>query len=229
MKGVEWINIPAGEFVMGDHHNEGDPDEKPLHTVHLDSYSISMYEVTFEQYDAFCDDTGRPKPSDDGWGRGNMPAINVSWTDATEYCEWLSGKTGRNMKLPTEAQWEKAAAGTDQRMYPWGNNEPNASLCNYNNNVGRTQPVGSYPAGISPYGVHDMAGNVWEWCSDWYSDTYYSVSPTNNPEGPSTGINRVTRGGSWSRREHNIRTSNRNENSVSFIKNNLGFRLVLIE
>ena len=109
--GIEWIRIPAGEFRMGDNFNEGDSDELPVHTVNLDEYYISKYEITFEQYDRFCNETGGVKPSDNGWGRYKKPAINVSWKDVQAFCEWLSERTGQNIHLPYEAQWEKAARG----------------------------------------------------------------------------------------------------------------------
>ncbi|GAI31902.1 unnamed protein product, partial [marine sediment metagenome] len=202
---IEWVQIPAGDFQMGDNFNEGVSHELPEHTVYLNTYSISKYEVTFEQYDAFCDATGWYKPYDGDWdaqwGRGDRPVINVNWRDANAFCDWLSDETGENIHLPTEAQWEKAARGIDQRRYPWGDGEPDSSLANYNNNEGKTMPVGSYPAGGSPYGAHDMAGNVLEWCSDWYSSSYYQYCVdngiVNNPQGPSSGTFRVLRGGSW--------------------------------
>lgn len=191
--GIEWSQIPAGEFKMGDNFNEGFPWERPVHTVYLDTYYISKYEVTFDQYDKYCEETGKGRPYDEGWGQGTRPVINVSWIDARGFCDWLSEKTGKNIHLPTEAQWEKAARGTDQRRYPWGNGEPSCSRINYRYCNGKTMPVGSYPSGVSPYGIHDMAGNVWEWCSDWYSSSYYSSSPYKNPTGPSHGSGRVLR------------------------------------
>jgi formylglycine-generating enzyme required for sulfatase activity len=223
--GIEWIDISAGEFQMGDNFNEGWSDERPVHTVYLDSYKVSRYEVTFDQYDRFCDDTGWSKPDDQGWGRGNRPVINVSWNDADAFCDWLSQKTGKNIHLPTEAQWEKAARGTDQRRYPWGNSSPNSTRCNYNTYEGRTQPVGSYPSGVSPYGVHDMAGNVFEWCSDWYSSDYYSSSPRNNPTGPLSGTLRVLRGGSWYYPPRYLRSAARYYNGPSYTYFHIGFRL----
>jgi len=222
---AEWIEIPAGWFKMGDNFNEGSSDERPVHSVYLDKYDISKYEVTFDQYDVFCDDTGRSKPSDSGWGRGDRPVINVTWDDAKDFCDWLSQKTGEDIHLPTEAQWEKAARGTDQRRYPWGNGAPNCNKANYYGCKGKTMPVGSYPAGKSPYGVHDMAGNVWEWCQDWYDYGYYSRSPSHNPQGPSSGSGRARRGGSWSSNSYSIRSANR----YNFIpirgKGYIGFRL----
>lgn len=207
--GIQWIDIPAGEFLMGDNFSDGWIDEQPVHTVYLDAFKMSKYEITFEQYDIFCDETGRRKPDDKGWSRGNRPVINVTWDDANAFCDWLSRKTGKNILIPTEAQWEKAARGTDQRKYPWGNNEPNCAGTNYDECRNRTMPVGSYPFDVSFYGVDDMAGNVKEWCSDWYDGSYYSVSPLNNPTGPDTGTQRVHRGGSWKSTAEGVRTMDR--------------------
>jgi len=187
--------------------------------------SISKYEVTFEQYDAFCDDTSRTKPDDNGWGRGDRPVINVDYADVTAFCNWMSAETGETIYPPTEAQWEKAARGTDQRRYPWGDGAPNSGLANYNNYVGETMPVGSYPSGVSPYGIHDMAGNVFEWCSDWYDANYYSSSPINNPQGASSGTYRVFRGGSWNNDATVIRSANRPYNTPATYGNLVGFRV----
>ena len=223
--GIEWVDIAAGEFLMGDNFNDGWKDEQPVHTVNLGAYRISKYEVTFDQYDRFCDDTSRNKPDDFGWGRGTLPVVDISWDDAGAFCDWLSQKTGKNIHLPTEAQWEKAARGTDQRKYPWGNAAPSCNMTNYNRCIDRTEPVGSYPSGVSPYGVHDMAGNAWEWCSDWYDPSYYTASPGTNPTGPSTGFQRVHRGGSWNVDAHNIRSINRESTSPSHTSSRSGFRL----
>jgi formylglycine-generating enzyme required for sulfatase activity len=223
---IDWIQISAGSFKMGDNFNEGDSDERPVHTVYLDTYYISKYEVTFEQYDLFCEATGRAKPKDFyNWGRGSRPVIDVSWEDAKAFCDWLKSKTGENVHLPTEAQWEKAARGTDQRRYTWGNGAPTSSLANYYKNVGKTMPVGSYPSGVSPYGVHDMAGNVWEWCQDWYDANYYSSSPGSNPQGPSSGSARVIRGGGWNSVADYIRSAKRDSLSPSGSTIYFGFRL----
>jgi len=222
--GIGWIDIPAGEFQMGDNFNEGTPHQRPVHTVYLDAYKISRYELTFDQYDRFCDDTGRSKPGDH-WGRGNQAVINVSWNDAKAFCDWLSQKTGKDIHLPTEAQWEKAARGTDQRRYPWGNSSPDCSKANYKPCGTGTKPVGSHPLGVSPYGVHDMAGNVIEWCSDWYSSDYYSNSPSNNPTGPSSGTNRVRRGGHFATPADYLCSSGRDHGNPSDSASALGFRL----
>ncbi len=204
------MKVPAGTFTMGSNH--GEPGEEPVHQVYLDEYYIDKYEVTNRQYKRFCDATGRSYPSDPdfpGMSRyftrhPDYPVVNVSWEDAKAYCGW-AGK-----RLPTEAEWERAARGVYAVKYPWGNSEPNAGgsyRANYDpgsasyteDGYARTAPVGSFPAGASPYGCMDMAGNVWEWCSDWYGEYSASTSssPSRNPEGPSSGSVRVFRGGSW--------------------------------
>ncbi len=234
--GIHWVRIPAGEFLMGDNFNEGDNDELPVHAVYLDEYYISRYEITFEQYDKFRRDTNGSLPSDEGWGRGSRPVVMVSWSNAFSFCSWLSHKTGKDIHLPTEAQWEKAARGTDQRRYPWGNAEPNCSLANYCCKD-RTDPVGSYPSGVSPYGVHDMAGNVDEWCSDCYDSSYYHYSPYRNPQGPTSLYckRRVVRGGSWNcNSDLTARSADRSEHlyEASYaqpivVYNDVGFRIVM--
>ena len=223
---LDLVCIPAGEFLMGstDSDTQATNDEKPQHKVMLDEYQIGKYEVTNAQFAAFVKGTGfetRAEEADsDGWkdpqaadwqhpwgpnsdliGRDNYPVVWVSWGDAVAFCAWASQTTGRQVRLLTEAEWEKAAHGTDGRIYPWGNEAPNAKSANfnmiYNTKVFRdTTEVGKYsPAGDSPYGLADMAGNVWEWTADWYSDTYYASSPASNPQGPTTGKYRVVRGG----------------------------------
>jgi formylglycine-generating enzyme required for sulfatase activity len=225
--GIQWVDIPAGEFSMGDNFNDGWIDEQPVHAVYLDAYKISRYEVTFAQYDRFCDETGRNKPDDFGWGRENRPVIDVSWEDAGAFCVWLTGKTGKNIRLPSEAQWEKAARGTDRRKYPWGNDEPTCikDLTNFNSCKGRTMPVGSFVADVSPYGVYDMAGNVFEWCADWYDASYYSSSPAANPVGPVAGTQRIHRGGSWNSELEHVRCCDRDSTSPADSSRRLGFRI----
>ncbi len=229
--GIEWIQIPPGEFLMGDNFNEGDENEQPVHAVNLYEYFISKYEVTFEQYDKYCEETGIPKPDDYGWGRGNRPVINVSWQHVDRFCNWLSQKAGKNIHLPTEAQWEKAARGTDQRRYPWGNSPPDCSKANYDCD-NQTHPVGSHPAGVSPYGIHDMAGNVSEWCKDRYNASFYLESPYTNPENTPLGSyyysRFVIRGGCWtSNHLLGIRSAERGDNSRESYSETVGFRLVM--
>jgi len=224
--GIEWVSVPAGEFEMGDNFEEGEGIERPVHTVFLDAYSVSRHEVTFAQYDRFCEETGRLLPADLDWGRDQRPVIYVSWEDAVAFCTWVSDKTGKSIHLPTEAQWEKAARGTDQRRYPWGNNPPDCSLVNFAGCHGETQPVGSAPAGASPYGVLDMAGNVAEWCQDYYSPDYYTVSPEENPRGPDSGALRIFRGGAWANQADRLRSAKRYMVDPTERTTYLGFRLV---
>jgi len=187
--GAEMVYVPAGEFLMGSKEGEGASEEHPQHKVYLDGYWIYKTEVTVAQYRKFCQATGRQMPREPD----THPVVNVNWDDATAYAQWAGAA------LPTEAQWEKAARGTDGRQYPWGN-DWDAKKC-YNSVGGNApwepKPVGSYPDGASPYGTLDMAGNALEWCADWYDSKYYQSSPLRNPTGPATGTARLQRGGSW--------------------------------
>lgn len=213
--GAPMVLIPDGEFMMGS--REGDEnaqrDERPAHTVYLEAYYIDQYEVTTTRYTTFFQETKRSWPS--SWSEqvlkqhGQKPVVGVDWHDATTYCAW-AGK-----RLPTEAEWEKAARGTDQRLYPWGNGSSSEQRANFNRGVdfkdyGVLTDVGSFEQGKSPYGVYDMAGNVWEWTADWYGDNSYAKSPERNPKGPSTGEYRVVRGGSWGSGPGHIRSADRN-------------------
>lgn len=195
---IEWANIPAGSFTMGSPTSEVSIDsDETQHQVTLSAFKMSKHEITFEQYDLFCAATGRSKPSDEGWGRGNRPVINVSWDDATAFAEWMG------CRLPTEAEWEYAARAGTTTPFSTGNNLTTTQAnydgnYPYNNNAKgeyrqKTMPVGSFAA--NAYGLFDMHGNVWEWCSDWYGD--YSTSAQTNPKGASSGSHRVRRGGSW--------------------------------
>jgi formylglycine-generating enzyme required for sulfatase activity len=225
------IRIPAGSFTMGSAQGDSEAwdDEKPQHQVTLSEYYIDKYEVTNRQYKRFCDGTSRSYPPDPGFDSlpnyflsyPDFPAVDVTWVDATAYCTW-AGK-----QLPTEAEWERAARGTDARKYPWGGSSPDGSRCNiWSNDDGYfyTAPVGHYPNGASPYGCMDMAGNVWEWCNDWYDASYYSSSPTNNPPGPSSGSSRVYRGGSWVNDAGDARSASRPGTDPSSWNDDLGFR-----
>jgi formylglycine-generating enzyme required for sulfatase activity len=207
--GVEMVFIPAGEFIMGsaDSDSRASDDEKPQHKVYLDGFWIDKTEVTNAQYKK-CVAAGKctesSYPDDTRLNGDTQPVVGVNWNDARAYCEWAGAR------LPTEAEWEKTARGGDGRTYPWGNEWDGRRLnfcdanCEYDwkdasvdDGYQYTAPVGSYPAGASPYGALDMAGNVWEWVADWYDSGYYARSPGRNPSGPDSGQFKVVRGGSF--------------------------------
>jgi formylglycine-generating enzyme required for sulfatase activity len=176
-----------------DNDQDADPDEKPQHKVYLDAFWIDRTEVTSAQYKKCVQDGKCKAPShanDSSLNGDNQPVVGVDWNDAKTYCEWA----GR--QLPTEAQWEKAARGTDGRIYPWGNTAPDSNRLNFSSQIGKTTEVGKYPAGASYYSAYDMAGNVWEWVADWYDDKYYdsSAAKSPNPQGPASGQYRVLQG-----------------------------------
>jgi formylglycine-generating enzyme required for sulfatase activity len=223
LKNITMIYIPEGEFTIGSPAREGDADEHPAHKVFVSGYWIGKTEVTFAQFDAFCQETGLEKPEDEGWGRGKRPVIYVSWKEANDFCAWLKKKTGFVFRLPTEAEWEKAA----RDRFPWGNTKPANHLANFNKEIMKTDIVGSYPEGASPYGVLDMAGNVWEWLVDWYAADYYENSADTDPQGPEEGEERVVRGGSWSNNAELIRSANRSQENPKSKLNIIGFRLAL--
>jgi len=199
------VYVPAGKFLMGD--GKGKKDERPVHEVYLSGYFIDRTEVTNRAYLAFCEATGRKPPAYAGDRRVNQavqPVVGVSWYDAEAYCKWL-GK-----RLPTEAEWEKAARGEELRRYPWGEEfAPGLANAILGDGFRFSAPVGSFPGGASPYGVLDMAGNVYEWCADWYGPKYYAKSPKENPRGPRKGKFKVLRGGSWEHPRFELRTAHR--------------------
>jgi formylglycine-generating enzyme required for sulfatase activity len=187
--GATLVFVPAGEFLMGNQEGQGSEGERPQRKVTLDDYFIYKFEVTVAQYRKFCAATQRALPPEPPWKwQDAHPIVNVTWFDARAYAAWAGAA------LPTEAQWEKAARGTDGRTFVWGNNFTK-SACHTSD--GKTVAVGLFPNGASPYGALDMAGNVWEWCADWYDPDYYATAPLENPPGPATGTLRVLRGGSW--------------------------------
>lgn len=223
---MEFCLVPAGEFLMGsaDSDEEALDSEKPQHKVYLDTYYIGRYPVTNAQYALFLNQSGhRPSLK---WNNKQImkdhPVVYVSWEDADAYCRWAG------LRLPTEAEWEKAARGDDGRIYPWGN-EWDAQKCNtYEGGKRGATSVGVYsPAGDSPYGCADMAGNVWEWTADWYDKGYYRVSPARNPKGADSGRYRVLRGGSWTITQRYARVSFRSLNVPVVFTDNVGFRVVV--
>ena len=226
--GAVMIFIPAGKFLMGSPEGEGSDDEHPPHEVFLNAFYIDKYEVTNAQYKLFTDATGHPGShlwNDEEYNHLDQPMVAATWRDAVAYAEW-AGK-----RLPTEAEWEKSARGTDSRKYPWGN-EWDGSKCNYRAWVGDGHYriylalVGSFPDGASPYGVMDMAGNVLEWCADWYDKDYYSQSPPVNPKGPDTGSSRVLRGGGADDNSYQLRCAHRDNEGPGTSGLYIGFRCV---
>lgn len=228
----DYVYVPGGPFAMGDNFGEGAGRERPVHTVDVSSFYIGKYEVTNAQWRRFRDDPGYddatfwpggrvvPKTQVPYWtdarnhggatpASDDYPVIGVNWDSAVAYCRWLSAKTGKTYRLPAEAEWEKAARGTDQRRYPWGNSM-GRSQANYAGALpyDTVSPVGS-SGPPSPYGAYDMAGNVMEWCADWYSRDYYSVSPRKDPSGPEAGAYRVVRGGSFFTEPFDLRSAAR--------------------
>ncbi|MGV8118649.1 MAG: formylglycine-generating enzyme family protein [Candidatus Xenobiia bacterium LiM19] len=235
--GAEMVLIPAGEFTMGSPDEKGSDDEHPQLKIYLDAFYIYKYEVTNGQFEKFAGKTGYK--SRWGWdryfrpGMQRHPVISVTWEDAQAYCIWARAK------LPTEAQWEKAARGTDGRKYPWGNSwsekrcnwwkEPLSADMTGSYTTRWTVPVGSFPLGASPYGLCDMSGNAMEWCRDWYSEKYYSGRLLKNPQGPPTGQEHALRGGSW----YNdvtacMRCANRFKSMPMRSDKDIGFRCIVV-
>ena len=223
--GMVMMAVPAGQFLMGS--DEGHPDERPAHVVYLHTYWIDQTEVTNAQY-ARCVESGSCElPIDPAFYLDDdlnyHPVVYVDWESANTYCQWA----GR--RLPTEAEWEKAARGTDNRTYPWGE-QGDCSRANFWDcpDFDFTSPVGYYDEkGVSPYGAYDMAGNVWEWVSDWYDLEYYQESPVLNPQGPASGIFHVWRGGSWNCNQTSARSAGRGKYNPIYWQDLIGFRCAL--
>jgi formylglycine-generating enzyme required for sulfatase activity len=216
------VRVPAGEFLMGNEDTERSPLE---HTVYVSEFLMDKTGVTWRQFKQFAAATGAPlPPAEPYWGfPGDHPAVFVTWVEAKNYCEWAGGR------LPTEAEREKAARGTDERKFPWGDDEPEPDLAVFRKSWGfhSTAPVGAHPAGASPYGLLDMGGNVWEWCADWYDGDYYSNSPFRNPRGPATGNAHVVRGGSWDSRPSVLSASCRSWGHLGYRDGDFGFRCAM--
>ncbi len=219
------VLVTGGRFEMGDLYAEGSGNALPVHTVAVSTFFMARHDVTFEEYDAFCVATGSQVLDDMGWGRGNMPVINVRWFEAVSYCNWLSTREGltpcyaingsdvrwdsgaSGYRLPTEAEWEFAARERGKKVR-FGNGKEIADSAEINFNAQVQTPFsvpGSYRARSTPVdsfqpselGLFDMAGNVWQWCWDWYDAAYYGKSPLSDPRGPASGAERVLRGGAW--------------------------------
>jgi len=253
-----FVKIPAGEFWMGSCPGNGEEDEHPQHKVNLDEYYIAKYEVTNEQFEKFIIETGYKTDAEKNeygfvyngykwesktnvnWryyyskSRERHPVVMISWNDAKAYCDWAG------LQLPTEAEWEKAARGTNEREYPWGNEWSPSKCAALGTDIGllrskpgymdmggghSTIPVGHFIDGVSPYGCYDMAGNAWEWCADRYDSCYYSSSQYCNPTGPLTGGYHVLRGGSWQAVSWNCRSAFRIWSVPHFQRSIYGFRV----
>ncbi len=248
--GAPMVLVPAGSFTMGSGESkesgfsqfmrglfespkrsaEWPEKEQPAHEVELDAFYLDQYEVTVERYQRFMSKTSRAQP--EYWEQVELsrdaqkPVVGLNWDDARAYCEWAE------KRLPTEAEWEKAARGTDTRTYPWGASQPNSSTANFGKGfyemeklyAEKLKAVGSYERGKSPYEAYDMAGNVWEWVGDWYGRDYYSASPQKNPQGPSSGEYKVLRGGSWTHGPSDLRSAFRGRHYPARRTADLGVR-----
>ena len=234
--GAPTVLIPPGSFVMGS--NDGEINEKPAHKVYLLGFYMDKYEVTTSLYAKFLETTGREKPFK--WNEvnlredGDRPVIGVSWYDAQAYCQWTEER------LPTEAEWEKAARGTNAQTYPWGNEDPTDERGNFDHGFhwhgyATLTVVGSFELGKSPYGIYDLAGNVSEWTADWYDPQYYKTSPARNPAGPAItdqsepfsldfSRRKVVRGGSWVSGPQGMRSSIRGDSAPTNRHGDVGFR-----
>ena len=215
------VLVPAGSFTMGD------DEESPRREVYVDAFYLDRYEVTTARYAKFLQATGSVSPPD-GWedadtgSGGALPVIGVNWSDADAYCRW-AGK-----RLPTEAEWEKAARGTDARIYPWGNDAPTLERANFGGSAtspyrGGLAPVDAHPAGKSPYGAQDLAGNASEWVADWFSERFAS-SDVRNPQGPPSGDGRVIRGSGWHDPPDRLKSTKRYHADPDQRLDDLGFR-----
>ncbi|HXA09731.1 MAG TPA: SUMF1/EgtB/PvdO family nonheme iron enzyme [Chthoniobacterales bacterium] len=233
--GAEIFLVPSGVFKMGSEAADAAPNERPITQVTLTRYYLSRHLITNAQYEMFDPSHARKRMARTG---DRHPVVYVSSGDAMKFCQWLSVRERRRYRLPTEAEWEYAARGSDGRKYPWGNHEGRGNLANFadrnttfawsdreiDDGHAETSPVGAYPLGSSPFGIEDMAGNVWEWCLDFMEG--YRGTPKINPRGAVSGSKRIYRGGSWKSRFHSLRATTRGANAPNYSCNDLGFRIV---
>lgn len=221
--------IPSGEFIMGS--QPGPDNERPVHGVWVDAFEIAIYQVRNRDFAVFLEATNHPAPPQ--WNlpefdHPQQPVVAVSWFEAAKYCDWLSGLTGRRYRLPTEAEWERAArGGLPGMLYPWGDHPPEGRPeypRRWGGEVFGPRPVGQGEA--NPFGIFDLCENVHEWCSDWFQDNYYAVSPARNPRGPERGDRRSSRGGSWRHHVKASRCAARSSIPPHFQYADYGFRVV---
>jgi len=239
------VLIPEGAFTMGTDDvglgwHQGNPNENPEHVVTLGAYWIDQFELIVTRYEKFIEETRHDPPmweEDATASAGDRPVVGVTWQDAADYCKW-AGK-----RLPTEAEWEKAARGTDKRRFPWGEMQPFVDIVNYNRGIWVSYPItlisvtsglegmsirhGLKTGGTSPYGLYHMAGNASEWVADWYDAEYYRKSPKENPTGPEQGDKKVIRGGSWNDPPRNLRVTYRLKASTDYQDSTIGFRCAM--
>jgi len=233
--GGQMFLIPSGEFIMGNPFPDAPPNETPHFRVTVTRFYMSRFPITNAHYEAF-DPLHKSKRAPATGDR--HPVVYVSSLDAMKFCQWLSIRERKKYRLPTEAEWEYAAKGTDGRRYPWGNFDKRGDLANFadkntsfawsdrqiDDGYAESAPVGSFPRGASPFGIEDMSGNIWEWCSNFFEQ--YKPTPKTDPHGPPSGTKRVYRGGSWKSRFASLRTTTRSANLPNFSCNDLGFRIV---
>jgi formylglycine-generating enzyme len=224
----EIVSIPAGSFLMG--CEQGQENEQPAHRVWLDSFGIARFPVTNLEYAFYAEQTGAgpaPFSSDPKFSPPDIPVVGITWEEAVSYCGWLSQRTGKLFRLPTEAEWEYSArGGRDRGLYPWGNEPPSErSLIGSDAISGGPAPVGINPP--NGFGLYDMSEGVHEWCSDYYDYDYYRHSPERNPPGPAQGARRVSRGGSWRHQIKFARCVARSSLPPSFRYTDYGFRVAL--
>lgn len=224
----DWIDVPAGSFWMG-----GGPkhNENPRHRVTVSAFRLARTPVTRGEYQLFLDATGHSPP--DFWGEpafagAKMPAVGPSWDDATRYCRWLTEALASEVRLPTEAEWERAAKAGREVLYPWGDDPPEA-LPDYERRwLNGPEPVDAYPS-LHPWGFLGLGENVHEWCSDWYDVGYYAVSPADDPKGPPAGRRRASRGGAWRHAVKVSRCAARSSIPPAMRYSDYGFRLAAPE
>lgn len=233
--GFELLLISSGTFQMGCEAADAAPNEAPVSSVTLTRFYLSRHPITNAQYELFDQSHARKRATGAG---DHHPVVYVNNSEAVKFCQWLSARDRRRYRLPTEAEWEYAARGREGRKYPWGSDEGRGDLANFadrnttfawsdhtvDDGYAESSPVGAFPLGASPFGIEDMAGNVWEWCSDFFEP--YRPNPKTNPRGAKNGTKRVYRGGSWKSRFNSLRASTRGSNALNYSCNDLGFRVV---
>ena len=233
--GGQMIFVPSAQYTMGSEAPDAAPNEKPLTRVCVTRFFMSRFPVTNADYEQFDATHARKRTPGSG---DRHPVVYVSSLDAIKFCQWLSMRERKKYRLPTEAEWEYAARGKEARKYPWGNYDQRGDLGNFadrntvfpwsdreiDDGFPESSPVGSFPLGASPFGIEDMAGNVWEWCIDYFEP--YRGVPRVNPKGPTSGSKRVHRGGSWKSRFNSLRTTARGANVPNFSCNDIGFRVI---